>query len=104
MKPIKLAPAPLLEIFFTEWLINQKKASSNTITAYSNAFQFLLKYAEKHLRKKPSQLVLTDLHADFVCDFLMDFVKNRKVSARTRNVAKHKQDPQPAVQLEPFIV
>jgi integrase/recombinase XerD len=85
MKRIEIALAPLLENFFAEWLINQKKASSNTISAYRDTFQLLLKYSEKHLKKKPSQLLLTDLHVDFICDFLTDLVKNRKISARTRN-------------------
>ncbi len=85
MKPIKLILAPLLERFFMEWLINQKKVSPNTITAYKNTFQFLLQYAEKHLKKKSSQLLLTDLHADFICNFLTYLIESRKVCAKTRN-------------------
>lgn len=84
MKIIKELAA-LLESFFSDWLMNQKRASSNTIIAYRDTFQLLLRYAAKHLKKQPSQLKLSDLNADFICDFLTDLVKNRKICARTRN-------------------
>jgi integrase/recombinase XerD len=85
MKHIELTLAILLEKFFTEWLINQKKVSPNTITSYRDSFKLLLKYAEKRLKKQPSQLLLTDLNADFICDFLTNLVENRNLSLRTRN-------------------
>lgn len=77
--------AVLLEAFFTDWLMNQKKVSPNTIAAYRDTFQLLLRYSTQQLKKQPSQLILNDLSADFICTFLEDLVKNRKISMRTRN-------------------
>lgn len=85
MKYTELTLSILLEHFFTEWLMNQKKVSQNTINSYRDSFRSLLKYGEQQLKKKPSQLVLSDLNADFICDFLTDLMENRKLSARTRN-------------------
>lgn len=78
--------AKLLEAFFTVWLMNQRKVSPNTIIAYRDTFQLLLRYAEKRLKKKPSQLNLIDIDADFILEFLLDLEKSRKVCPRTRNV------------------
>lgn len=84
MKIMKELPV-LLETFFSDWLMNHKRVSPNTIAAYRDTFQLLLMYSAQHLKKQPSQLQLSDLNADFICDFLTELVKNRKISARTRN-------------------
>jgi site-specific recombinase XerD len=86
MKYKELTLSTLLEGFFTNWLIKQKKVSPNTVISYRDSFQLLLKYAEKRLKKNPSQLVLTDLNADFICDFLTDLLESRSLSSRTRNI------------------
>ena len=78
--------AILLEAFFTDWLMNQKRVSPNTIAAYRDTFRLLLRYVAQHLKTQPSKLRLSDLNADLVCNFLTDLVKTRKVSARTRNL------------------
>lgn len=83
MKTIRLSI--FVENFFTDWLMNQRKASSNTICSYRDTFILLFRYAENHLKKKPNQLTLADINADFICDFLTDLVKRKKISPRTRN-------------------
>lgn len=78
--------APLLEAFFTERLQKQKQVSPNTIASYRDAFRLLLAFAQTHLGKEPSVLLLTDLEAPFVGAFLDYLEKERKNSARTRNL------------------
>lgn len=75
----------LLGGFFTDWLMNQKKSSPHTISSYRDTFRLLLEYASQKLKKEPSQLKIKELHFDLLSDFLKDLIKNRNVSARTRN-------------------
>jgi len=77
--------APPLEAFFTERLQRQRQASPHTIAAYRDTFRLLLGFAEKHLGKAPSDLLLADLDASFVGAFLDHLEKDRGNGARTRN-------------------
>lgn len=75
----------LLEAFFRERLMRQMQVSSHTIDSYSNAFQLLLQYATKQLKKNPSELLIDDFNAQFLIQFLDDLEQSRQISARTRN-------------------
>jgi len=75
----------LLQAFFTERLLKQRRASAHTVTAYRNAFRLLLRFAADRLGHAPSQLTLADLDAEFLCEFLDHLERVRGNSARTRN-------------------
>jgi integrase/recombinase XerD len=75
----------LLQSFFREWLMKQKRVSPNTTSSYRYTFRLLLEYAKLKLKKVPSKLNLNDLSVDFLSDFLKDLIINRNVTARTRN-------------------
>jgi site-specific recombinase XerD len=77
---------PLLESFFTQRLMAQRKASPHTIAAYRDTFSLLLKFAQKHLGREPSQLMLEDLNAVFIASFLEDLESGRHCCPRSRNV------------------
>lgn len=77
--------AGLLEAFFTQRLLQQRNASAHTIAAYRDAFRLLLAFAQTHLRKPPSELLLEELDATLVSAFLQHLEKARRNSARTRN-------------------
>ncbi len=77
--------APLLEAFFSDRLLRQRRASPHTVAAYRDAFRLLLAFTEKHLRKAPSDLLLADLDAPLIAAFLDHLEKGRGNSARTRN-------------------
>lgn len=77
--------AALLQGFFAERLLKQRRASPHTVTAYRNAFRLLLRYAAEELRKTPSNLTLEDLDAAFLGRFLDHLERERGNSARTRN-------------------
>ena len=76
----------LLQSFFTDRLLRQRRASPHTIAGYRDSFRLLLHFAKERLGKAPSDVTLEDLNARFVGDFLDDLEKRRKNSARTRNI------------------
>ncbi len=75
----------LLQAFFADRLINQRRASAHTVTAYRNAFRLLLRFAAERLGRAPSQLEFADFDAEFLGEFLDYLERVRGNSARTRN-------------------
>src|ERR671923_105066 len=53
----------LLQSFFTTRLMTQRRASPHTIASYRDTFRLLLQFAQKRVRKAPSQLSLAVLNA-----------------------------------------
>ena len=78
--------AALIERYFTDRLMRQRNASTNTIASYRDTFRLLFAFAQARLRKPPSALVLEDLDARFVSAFLEDLEKKRGASTSTRNL------------------
>ena len=76
----------LLQGFFTERLMKQRRASAHTIASYRDTFRLLLKFAQKQLHKVPAQLLLDDLSAPFVGAFLDHIQRARHCGIRTRNL------------------
>ena len=76
----------LLESFFTERLIAQRRVSPHTIASYRDTFRLLLQFSQKRLRKPPSQLTLADLNAPLLGKFLDDLETGRANGARSRNL------------------
>jgi site-specific recombinase XerD len=86
MKAPSLATlAPLLQSFFTERLLQQRRASPHTIASYRDSFRLLLAFAKQRLHKDPSDLELKALDAPFLAEFLDHLETERGNSARTRN-------------------
>lgn len=77
--------APLLERFFTQRLLHQRRTSPHTIAAYRDAFRLLLKFLQDQRGKAPSQLGLADLDADLVVAFLAHLEQDRGNTIRSRN-------------------
>ena len=76
----------LLESFFTQRLIAQRRASPHTIVSYRDTFRLLLHFAQERLHKLPSQLTMEDLNAPFLGTFLNNLENNRANGARSRNL------------------
>jgi site-specific recombinase XerD len=76
----------LLEKFFTERLIAQRRASPHTVASYRDTFRLLLRFAEKRLAKAPSRLAMEDLNAPFLAAFLDHLENTRANGARSRNL------------------
>lgn len=75
----------LLQRFFVEHLGNQRAVSPRTIAAYRDTFRLLLGFAEAKIGKAPTRLILADLDAQLILDFLDHLEKERSNGVRTRN-------------------
>jgi integrase/recombinase XerD len=76
----------LLEAFFTDRLMHQRQASPHTIASYRDTFRLLLQYAQRRLRKAPSELTMAELDTPLLGAFLEHLEQERDNSARSRNV------------------
>ena len=79
------ALAPTLERFFTQRLLNERRASPNTVAAYRDTFRLLLAFATDRTGTAPSRLDLTVLDADLIGAFLAHLEHDRGNSVRTCN-------------------
>jgi site-specific recombinase XerD len=75
----------LVQAFFTDRLLRQRRASHHTIAGYRDTFRLLLRFAARRLGKVPSKLSLGELDAPFVGEFLDHLEKERGNTARSRN-------------------
>jgi site-specific recombinase XerD len=76
----------LLQRFFTDRLGRERHASPHTIASYRDTFRLLMKFATQRLDKQPCQVTIVDLDAPFIGSFLNHLEKERRISARSRNV------------------
>jgi integrase/recombinase XerD len=75
----------LLQAFFTDRLLAQRRASPHTVTSYRNTFRLLFRFAGERLGRAPSRLELADLDPAFLGEFLDHLERERGNSARSRN-------------------
>jgi len=78
--------AALLELFFTQRLMQQRQASPHTISSYRDTFRQFLKFAEQRLHKAPSGLDFQEIDAPLIMAFLDHLEKQQGVSTRSRNL------------------
>jgi integrase/recombinase XerD len=79
------ALAPVLQAFFTDRLIAQRRASGHTIAGYRCTFRLLLGFATAKTGKRPSALDIADLDAPLIAAFLDHLEHERHNTVRTRN-------------------
>lgn len=77
--------APIVESFFTDRLIQQRRVSPETISSYRTTFRLLLEFVQRQLHKQPCALDLADLDATMITAFLAHLERDRHNTARTRN-------------------
>lgn len=75
----------LLQEFFLERLIQQRNVSTQTVAAYRDCFRLLLQFAQRHLKKAPEHLAITDLDAPLIMAFLNHLETERHNTIRSRN-------------------
>lgn len=85
MRAPQIGFAQLVQDFFLRRLISQRGASARTVESYRDAFELLFGFVEQTTGKPPTALVLADLDAPLVLDFLDYLEAERHNSARTRN-------------------
>src|SRR5215469_7688964 len=86
MKPALPTFPALLQKFFTQRLMQQKRVSAHTISSYRDTFRLLLRFAQKRLHMSPDRLAFETIDAPFISAFLNELEKTRGVTARTRNL------------------
>jgi integrase/recombinase XerD len=83
MKPTDFSK--YISAFISDYLVNEKGASANTITAYRDTFVLLLSFIRDIKRIKPEKLTLDKIKKETVIDFLNWLQKIRGCSHSTRN-------------------
>ena len=78
--------APLLERFFTQRLMQERRASPHTIGSYRDTFRLFLQFTQQRLHKPPSALVFEEIDAPLIGAFLDHLEKQRGLSVRSRNL------------------
>ena len=78
--------APLLERFFTQRLMQQRRASHHTISSYRDTFRQFLVFAQQRLQKPPARLVFEQIDAPLIVEFLDELERRRGLSVRSRNL------------------
>jgi site-specific recombinase XerD len=81
-----LSLAPLLQRFFTQRLMQQRRASPHTISSYRDTFRQFLKFVQQRLHRQPSALEFADINAPLVAAFLDHLEKYTGLSVRSRNL------------------
>ena len=74
------ALAPILQGFFTDKLIRQRRAGPNTIAAYRDTWRLLLQFASRATVTAPSGLDLTQLDAALVTAFWTTWKPNEPIA------------------------
>jgi len=77
--------APLVQSFFTDHLVRQRRASPQTVASYRDTFRLLLKHLSQATGRKPADLTLEDLPAKAIMRFLDSVERDRGNSIQTRN-------------------
>ncbi|HWQ91260.1 MAG TPA: tyrosine-type recombinase/integrase, partial [Clostridia bacterium] len=74
-----------LQRFFADRLLGQLAASPHTVASYRDTFRLLLKFASKHQRCQPSDLIIENLDVKLIGLFLKHLEHDRRNSVRSRN-------------------
>ena len=78
--------AALLERFFTQRLMQQRKSSPDTIKSYRDTFRQFLIFAQRRLHRPPSRLDFEQIDAPLVAAFLEELEQQRGLTVRSRNL------------------
>ena len=78
--------AALLERFFTQRLMQQRRVSPHTVSSYRDTFRQFLTFVQQRLHIPPSRLNFEEIEAPLIVAFLDSLEKQHGVSVRTRNL------------------
>jgi integrase/recombinase XerD len=80
------AVGPLLQSFFTEYLVAQKRLSPQTVASYRDTFRLLLRSIHRDTGVGPAALTIAQLDVHCILRFLEALEKERKNSVVSRNL------------------
>ena len=75
-----------IQLFFTDYLPEQRNTSPCTLRAYRDCIRLFLSYASQATGKPPERMGFPDISASLVLEFLAHLEKERHNSIRTRNL------------------
>ena len=75
----------LLNEYFTDYLVNKKGVSNNTIKTYRDCFIQLIEYLDKIKKIKPNKITISVFSFDLINEFLDYLETDGGVSTSTRN-------------------
>jgi integrase/recombinase XerD len=78
--------APILQEYFTTYVVNQRAMSESTIRAYRDTWKLFLTYLSQVMNMPAHELQLTDTTPDHVVAFLEHLEHERGNSIATRNL------------------
>ena len=78
--------APLITGFLRDYMPRQRGYSPHSCEAYAYSFRLLFAFAAKRIQTKPSQLLIEQLDAALILDFLGHIERERGNGAATRNL------------------
>ena len=77
---------PLLQIFFTDHLVAQRRLSLQTVASYRDTFRLLLQFVHRETGIEPAVLTVPALDAEIILRFLDALEKDRGNSVASRNL------------------
>ena len=77
---------PLLQFFFTDYLIKQRRVSLQTVASYRDTFRLLLQFMHRETDIEPAALRIPQLDASSILRFLDGLEKDRGNSIVSRNL------------------
>ena len=78
--------APLITGFLRDYMPRQRGYSSHSCEAYAYSFRLLFAFAAKRIGTRPSQLLIEQLDAPLILDFLGHIERERGNGVATRNL------------------
>jgi site-specific recombinase XerD len=88
MTTATISVAILLDSYFHQRLIAQRRASRQTVLAYRDALRLLVTFAAERAHTAPERLTLEQLDRDVVLAFLEHLEGTRQNTVRTRNARR----------------
>src|ERR1700733_15137295 len=77
---------PLLQRYFTDYLIAQRRVSPQTLASYRDTFRLLLQFVQSELKIQTSRLFVDSLDAEVILRFLDSLEQRRKNTVVSRNL------------------
>jgi site-specific recombinase XerD len=77
---------PILQQYFTNYLIAQRRLSPQTLASHRDTFRLLLQFVQSELKIEPAQLAIEQLDAEIILRFLDNLELQRKNSVVSRNL------------------
>jgi hypothetical protein len=85
-RPPMILAGPLLQRYFTDYLIAQRRLSPQTLASYRDTFRLLLQFVQSELKIEPSRLAVDQLDAEIILRFLDSLELQRKNAVVSRNL------------------